>query len=621
MTRVAIVVGAVVALLVATVPGPAIASGSRPAQATEGATVLESVQPCRLFDGRATPGRGRLDAATWRVQVAGRCGVAADARAAAISIVATATSAPGFVTVWPSGSIRPKVSNLNFDRNNTVANSAVVQLNESGAIDVFASAPADLIVDVTAAFTDVQGGGAGRFVAMQPRRLVDTRRSGRSGADSIVVPLPAGVAPDAIAAAVTVTAVDAAKPGFLTVHGAGTPLPDSSLVNTDELNPTRANVAFVPVTADGISISRSMPTDVLVDIWGWFTGPSAPATNDGLFVPQAPARVWDSRSSFDPIHAGGTIEKTIAPPTASAVVANVTAVEPTGWGFMTVTAAGTVQPDVSSLNYQWRQAVAALTVTRNSDRGVSFRSHAGTHVVVDVAGWFVGTPIEATAPRGRNPLSAENERVLFVSDSSLAGIRWGGALGWLQGASFDNRLESCRRLIGSSCRGREGYAPPTANDELASVPAGAFDTAVIATGYNDWSGLFPIGLDAVLTTARSKGIQRVVWMTYRENVGYSAPAGAANRSTFIRNNLTLEAAVASGRYPELILADWRTYSQTRADWVTADGVHLTTAGARAAAEYTSRKLAALHRRPCPLGIGGPATAGGWCADPDATGPS
>ena len=67
-------------------------------------------------------------------------------------------------------------------------------------------------------------------------------------------------------------------------------------------------------------------------------------------------------------------------------------------------------------------------------------------------------------------------------------------------------------------------------------------------------------------------------MTYRENVGYAAPAGAANSSTFIRNNLTLEAAAASGRYPELIRRIRRTYSQTRADWVAPDGVHLTVAG-------------------------------------------
>ena len=538
-----------------------------------------------------------------------------------MSIIATSTTAPGFVTAWPSGSLRPDVSNVNFARGNTVANSAIVQLGTSGAIDVFTSAPADLIIDVTAAFTDVREGGAGRFVPVQPRRLLDTRRAEGRGTDPLVVPLPPDVPPDATALAVTVTAVGAAAPGFLTVHGAGTSVPNSSIVNTDELNPTRANAAFVPVTSGGLSVARSMSTDVLVDLWGWFTGPSAAATDDGLFVPLAPERVWDSRSSFDPINAGGTIEKDIAPPNAAAVVANVTAVEPTGWGFMTVTAAGTVQPEVSSLNYQWRQAVAALTVTRNSDRGVAFRSHAGTHVLVDVAGWFLGTPVQATLPPATNRLPTEAERVVFVSDSSFAGIRWNGALEWLQGAQFDNRLESCRRLIGSSCRGREGYAPRTANDELASLPAGAFDTAVIATGYNDWSGLFPIGLDAVITTARRKGIERVIWMTYRESVGYAAPAGAANNSTFVRNNLTLEAAIASGKYPELVLADWRTYSQTRTDWVAADGVHLTPAGARAAAEYTSRKLASLHRRPCPPGIGGPVTAGGWCADPDATGPS
>jgi hypothetical protein len=36
-------------------------------------------------------------------------------------------------------------------------------------------------------------------------------------------------------------------------------------------------------------------------------------------------------------------------------------------------------------------------------------------------------------------------------------------------------------------------------------------------------------------------------------------------------------------YPELILADWHGYSLTRPDWLTADGVHLTVPGARAAA--------------------------------------
>ena len=162
------------------------------------------------------------------------------------------------------------------------------------------------------------------------------------------------------ALAVSVTAVDAAAPGFLAAYPAGMPRPDVSVVNTDRYNTTRANALFVPVTPDGIVVYRSMTTDVIVDLWGWFTGPSAVASTDGLFVPQSPTRVWDSRSSLDPVHAGGTVEKIATPPTAGAVVLNLTAVEPTRPGFMSVFAAGTPLPNVSSLNFRWRQPVAAL---------------------------------------------------------------------------------------------------------------------------------------------------------------------------------------------------------------------------------------------------------------------
>jgi hypothetical protein len=574
-----------------------------------------------LFDARRTPDAGRLDTSTVRVQVTGRCGVPEGATAAAISLVATNVTAPGFLTAWGSPSVRPEASNLNFVRGDTVANSAVVQLSPVGTVDVYTSVPADVIVDVTAVFVPVIGPAtSGRFVVSTPQRLLDTRSTGERGTGELRVPLPPGVAPDAVALAVSVTAVDAAAPGFLTAYPAGMAPPDVSVVNTDRFNTTRANALFVPVTSDGIVVSRSMTTDVIVDLWGWFTGPSAVSSATGLFVPQSPNRVWDSRGSLDPVHPGGTVEKIATPPAAGAVVLNLTAVEPTGPGFMSVYAAGTPAPNVSSLNFRWRQPVAALTVSAVSTRGFAVYSFTGSHVLVDVAGWFTGTPVAAAESPRSNPSPPGTTEVIFISDSSLAGIRWNGALPFLQGAAYDNRLESCRRLFSTSCRGREGYAPLTAVDELATATPGRYRVAVIATGYNDWAGLFPSSFDAVMSVARSKGIERVVWLTYRENVGYISPSGISNSDSFVANNRVLYAAMASGEYPELILADWHGYSFTRPDWLTADGVHLTVPGARAAAGYVSRKLAWMERRPCPAGIGGPTTAGGWCADPDATGP-
>jgi hypothetical protein len=298
----------------------------------------------------------------------------------------------------------------------------------------------------------------------------------------------------------------------------------------------------------------------------------------------------------------------------------VTAVDMTRAGYFSVWPAGRPRPVVSSLNHRWPQPVAVLTVARTSDRGVSFYAHGGgAHVVVDLAGWFTGSPVAATLPRPANRPPPATSRVIMISDSAFAGIRWSGSLGLLQGAWFDARLESCRRVIGASCRGREGSAPRNVIDEIATLPSG-YDIAVIAAGYNDFAGLFPFGVDAVIAAARSKGIGRVIWVTHREGVGYVAPGAAAFGSTFASHNRALRAAVASGSYPELILADWNTYTSNRRWWLAGDGVHLTWDGAEAAARYVSWTLAALERRPCPAGIGGAATAGGWCASPDVIGP-
>lgn len=612
----------VAAAVGAVVPSSASAAPPRPAQAVDPATTtaLQPVTPCRLFDSRETPNAGRVDASTWRIQVSGRCNVPDGTSAAALIVTATEPTAPGFVTVWPAGGARPVVSNLNVIRGNTVANSAVVQLSATGAVDVYTQKPMHVVIDVTGAFVPSPSATAGRFVPVEPQRLLDTRATAQRGTSELRIPLPEGVAADASALAITLTVVDAERSGYLTVYPVGAPRPLASAVNADALNRIRANAVFAPVTADGFIVFRFMPTDVVVDLWGWFTGPSAGEATEGLYVPQAPQRVWDSRQTFDPLHPGGTIEKQILPAGAAAMVANVTAVDMTRAGYFSVWPAGTRRPVVSSLNHRWPQPVAVLTLARTSDRGVSFYAHGGgSHVVVDLAGWFTGAPTTATQPRPTNRPPPETSRVIMISDSAFAGIRWNGALGLLQGAWFDARLESCRRVIGASCRGREGYAPRNVIDEIRTLPFG-YDTAVIAAGYNDFAGLFPAGVDAVIAAARSKGIGRVVWVTHREGVGYSAPGGSAYGATFASHNRVLRAAVASGSYPELVLADWHTYTINRAWWLTADGVHLNSTGARAAARYVSWTLAALERRPCPVGIGGASTAGGWCASPDLIGP-
>ena len=90
-----------------------------------------------------------------------------------------------------------------------MANSAIVALSADGAIDLYSSSAVQVIVDVTGVFVPVAGNvSSGRFVAVPPSRLVDTRRTADRRSGDLVVPIPPGVPSDATALAVSVTLTD-----------------------------------------------------------------------------------------------------------------------------------------------------------------------------------------------------------------------------------------------------------------------------------------------------------------------------------------------------------------------------------------------------------------------------
>jgi hypothetical protein len=125
----------------------------------------------------------------------------------------------------------------------------------------------------------------------------------------------------------------------------------------------------------------------------------------GSYVSVTPFRITDTRSNSGQPNAGKTLTAAATlsvqvtglgtvPAGASAAVLNVTAVNPTASGFLTVFPAGTTMPTVSNLNFTPGVTVANLvTVTLSSSGGVSIFNHAGsTNVVVDVDGYYTSTP-------------------------------------------------------------------------------------------------------------------------------------------------------------------------------------------------------------------------------------
>jgi hypothetical protein len=96
-----------------------------------------------------------------RLLIADRFGVPSNANpgvpgvsAVALNVTVTQPSAPGFVTVWPSGRTRPNASSLNFVTGQTIPNMVIVKLGSDGAINLMSNAGCpNIIIDIAGYFT------------------------------------------------------------------------------------------------------------------------------------------------------------------------------------------------------------------------------------------------------------------------------------------------------------------------------------------------------------------------------------------------------------------------------------------------------------------------------------
>ena len=153
------------------------------------------------------------------------------------------------------------------------------------------------------------------------------------------------------------------------------------------------------------------PAKIIVDATGYFTGETSPSSQVGLFVPVTPQRLIDTRVP------GGEVGKlwpswvveVRPPPTvaagASAIVANVTGVESRGPGFLTVTAARQPITLTSNVNFSAPQQVVPNHVISplTATHGLQVYSSHGSHVIVDMAAYFTGTPKNPTKSKYINP--------------------------------------------------------------------------------------------------------------------------------------------------------------------------------------------------------------------------
>ena len=287
---------------------------------------------------------------------------------------------------------------------------------------------------------------SGGFHAVNPTRILDTRNgTGISngpirigdGSQSSTNPIfraddranhdlqvtgVAGIPTSGVSAVLlNLTAVEPPTSGYITVgpRPAGTgdvfndqftygSWPNASNLNTQP-GQTVPNLVLARVGAGGkIRLYNfNYPTHMVADVAGWFDTSALTSTSRGSsFFGVPPQRVLDTRNGIGEASAvsGGKFAPldsrtfTIAgvagvPNNVESVVLNITAVSPTGTGWVTAYPDNTTRPDTSNLNLNPGSDRSNLAVVKVGSNGKIrlFVAEAGTHLIVDVFGYFKTT--------------------------------------------------------------------------------------------------------------------------------------------------------------------------------------------------------------------------------------
>ena len=367
---------------------------------TRSGSFAKTVDGLFLSGGRVAAG------STLELLVAGRGGVDAGASAVMLNVTAVRPSGTGWVTVFPCGSERPNASSVNYVAGVVTPNAVLAKVGAGGKVCLYSEAETDLLVDVNGF---VPAGGS--VATVVPARVLETRSGsfaktvdglflsgGRVAAGSTLELLVAGrggVDAGASAVMLNVTAVRPSGTGWVTVFPCGSERPNASSVNY-VAGVVTPNAVLAKVGAGGkVCLYSEAETDLLVDVNGFVPAGGSVAT-------VVPARVLETRSgsfaktvdglflSGGRVAAGSTLELLVAgrggvDAGASAVMLNVTAVRPSGTGWVTVFPCGSERPNASSVNYVAGVVTPNAVLAKVGAGGkVCLYSEAQTDLLVDV---------------------------------------------------------------------------------------------------------------------------------------------------------------------------------------------------------------------------------------------
>lgn len=317
-----------------------------------------------------------------------------------VNVTVTDAEAPGFLTVYPSGSAVPTASTVNFAAHQTIANQTTVLVGKDGYVDFYngSSKPISLIVDTFGSQRSRSQSYA--YQPLTPARVLDTRTTGHAvpghGTTTFQLAGVNGVPADANAVLLNVTTTDARSAGFLSAYGDGQPRPSVSDTNWTA-GQTIAGLALVYLHDGKVTLYNggSGPVDFVADLSGYYSQ----SESSTVYLPVAPVRVLDTRSGLGApagqLAAHQSMRLQIAgrvgtyAPGAAAAMLTLTVTGGSAAGDLSIYPDGSSRPDTSVINWAAGQTLSNSTkVTLGADGWIDVynASSKPVSVVADLAG-------------------------------------------------------------------------------------------------------------------------------------------------------------------------------------------------------------------------------------------
>jgi hypothetical protein len=403
------------------------------------------LRPHRLMDtatglGGSAPAPGH----STTLRVLGTAGVpASGVTAVMITITAIRPGAHGYLTIYPDGTSRPGTSNLNFVTGVSQAAPVYTAVGADGRLAFYngSTGALRLLADISGYFSAVSGTPAGSFVALTPRRLIDTRATGD--------PIPAhgsiAVSGPGQEEVLSVAAVYPEKSGYLSaVNPLGSNISGSPTSNLNfAVHRTVANMVIAPV-GDGADFDYSSiyngsaaPVDVVVDLLGYFVWGRSQEAGTFVMGGDLPhARRLDVRSVPARTSLAITGDTGIAPAAAGATVLNIAESQVGADGYSVAWGETNSQPDppfASSVILTRGQVASGLVTVAGApgDGRVFNGSTAPVKLYPDLIGYYLaaggtisGTVTDAASGGGVSGVHVEAFRDVYEPDAGEA--HWEG---------------------------------------------------------------------------------------------------------------------------------------------------------------------------------------------------